>query len=71
MNIVIYTDEFCPRCKVLKTKLSNAGLEYKEINEFDEVDLERLGYEQLPVLNVDGEFFDYKEAIEFVNEYNG
>ena len=71
MNIVIYTDGFCPRCKVLKTKLSNAGLEYKEINEFDEVDLERLGYEQLPVLNVDGEFFDYKEAIEFVNEYNG
>lgn len=70
MNITVYTDEFCPRCKVLKTKLSNAGLQYTEINEFDESELERLGFEQLPVLSVDGEFFDYKEAINFVNEYN-
>ena len=70
MNITVYTDEFCPRCKVLKSKMTTAGIEFTELPGGGCADLEQLGFEQLPVLKVDDNYLSYKEAIDYVNNFS-
>ena len=59
MDVTLYTTH-CPLCRVLEAKLSAAGIEYK-INE-DMEDIKKLGYLSVPVLIVDGDDMNFKEA---------
>lgn len=64
--ITVYTKENCPKCKILKQKLKQKGVEYKEESNVDL--LLAMGIDFLPVLQVDdGPLLNYKQAVEFVN----
>jgi glutaredoxin len=56
----------CPRCKVLKVKLDQKGIQYDEITDI-EVMKER-GFQEAPKLEVDGVVYGFKEAVEWIGE---
>ena len=66
MSVVIYSTG-CPRCKVLKKKLSDKGIKFDEVS--DEAKMEALGIESVPVLSVDGTLLEFHDANEWINNY--
>ena len=64
--ITIYTTQTCPKGKILKKKLQEKGIEYKEFSDEDE--MQRMGILSVPVMDVDGEQLDFPAAIKYVNE---
>ena len=64
--ITVYTTQTCPKCKILKKKLQEKGIEYQEFNDEDE--MQRMGILSVPVMDVDGEQLDFPAAIKYVNE---
>lgn len=54
----------CPRCNVLKKKLKDAGIEYEENNNVDE--MLSLGIREVPVLDVNGNLLGFNKAIEWL-----
>lgn len=63
-DIVVYSTG-CPRCKVLKTKLQQLGLEYKEETDVDT--MIALGMSFAPGLQVDGgTIMNYNQAIHWL-----
>lgn len=74
-NVVLYSNN-CPRCKVLKKKLDDAGIVYttkpiaaENVNDIKE--LEELGVSFLPLLIVDKDIYDFSSAIKWLNEEEG
>ena len=63
-NIILYSTG-CPRCEVLKSKLNDKAISYTENNSVDE--MTALGITQVPVLSVNGNLYEFKEAVEWVN----
>lgn len=55
----------CPRCNVLKKKLNEKGIAFVENN--DEQKMIDLGFTQVPILEVDGKYLNFKEAVDWVN----
>lgn len=64
MSITLYSTG-CPKCKVLKSKLEAKNVEFVENNSVEEMTV--LGITQVPVLSVGGVLFDFKQAVEWVN----
>lgn len=65
MKIILYSTH-CPKCKVIETKLKQAGLEYTEIDDVDV--MLNLGLRMAPVLEVDGKRLQFSEANKFLKE---
>lgn len=63
--MTLYTKADCPRCDMLKDKLSTKGVEYTEVS--DESTISSLGIEFLPVLEVDGELLELGKANNYIN----
>lgn len=59
----------CPLCLNLEKKLINNGLKFEIVNDIDK--MTSLGIQSAPVLEVDGNFMKYKEAIKFINSLGG
>lgn len=51
-------------CKVLKTKLNLVGVSYEEIN--DQETMIAKGFKSAPILEVEGQVLNFKDAIEWV-----
>lgn len=66
-SIVLYSTG-CPACVALKLMLKQAGIEYIENNNQEE--MIALGFTQIPVLSVDGVNMSYAEAKKWVKENN-
>lgn len=64
-KIVMYSTG-CPKCRVLEAKLNAKGIEYTVCN--DVVEMERLGFSTVPVLSVDGQNYEFSEAVKYINE---
>lgn len=64
MQITLYSTG-CPRCEVLKKKLSEKSVDYTEVTSVD--DMLAIGIKEVPVLLVDGGLMSFKEAIDWVN----
>lgn len=64
-NIVLFSSG-CPKCKVLKQKLDDRKIEYEVSEDFDELIEQNL--QTVPVLKVNGEYYQFSEAIKVVNE---
>ena len=62
--IILYSTG-CPKCKVLKMKLEQKGIEYTECN--DTAKMEELGISTIPILQVDDKFMDFETAVKYVN----
>ena len=67
LSIILYSTG-CPKCKVLKRKLEEKGIEFVENNSVEE--MTELGITQVPVLSVCGALLDFKKAVTWVNESN-
>lgn len=65
MDVVLYSTG-CPRCNVLKAKLANKNIEYKEVN--DEEYMLSIGLDEMPVLEVGGNRMNFGEANKWLNE---
>lgn len=66
-SIVLYSTG-CSACNTLKLMLKNAGVEYTENNNIDE--MLALGISQVPVLSVGGELMSYDNAKIWVQSNN-
>lgn len=64
-NIVLFSSG-CPKCKVLKQKLDDRKIEYEVSEDFDELIEQNL--QTVPVLKVNGEYYQFGEAIKVVNK---
>ncbi len=57
----------CPKCKILEMKLKQKNIRYNEISDLEK--LKEKNILQVPVLEVDGEFYDFAKAVMFVNNF--
>ena len=70
MNITLYSSPTCPKCKVLKMKLQEVGVEFVE--EHDISYLDGLGVRTLPQLKIEGqELMDFGAAIKYCKTLKG
>lgn len=64
-KVVLYSTG-CPKCNVLKKKLTEHNIEFLEnTNKEEMIDL---NFVNVPILEVDGERMEFKEAIEWIKE---
>ena len=66
MGKVILYEHGCPRCKVLKMKLNQKGVEYEVINDIEV--MKAKGFNEAPKLEVDGVIYGFKEAVDWLKE---
>jgi len=64
-KVILYSNN-CPRCNVLKAKLDDAGIQYETCNNI-EIMIEK-GFLSAPMLEVNGEYLKFTEAINWLNE---
>ena len=65
MEVILYTT-FCPKCKILETKLKQKGVEFKEVSDIDLIT--EKGFMTVPILEVDGKILNFAEANTWINE---
>lgn len=65
MNTV-YSKVGCPKCRVLKMKLEQKGIEYKECQDMEK--MIGMGFMSLPMLEIDGKILTFEEAVKYINE---
>lgn len=54
----------CPKCKILKSKLDEKGLQYETSDNIQEVI--NLGFRTVPLLVVDDSIMDFNKAITWI-----
>lgn len=68
MDYVILYTIHCPMCNVLEKKLKLAGIEYKIVDDVDE--MTKMGLKQSPMLQVNcGPLMNFKEADLWIKEH--
>jgi len=63
--LILYSTH-CPKCNVLKAKLDMLKIEYQECN--DEEIIISKGFTSVPILEVNGIFMNFIEAIRWASE---
>ena len=64
--MIVYSSSTCPRCTVLKMKLTKANLEYTVCEDMDK--MKELGIKSIPVLELsDGTLLYFCKAVGFVS----
>ena len=66
MDVKLYSTH-CPKCIVLEKKLNQKNISFEEINDIDVMTAK--GFMQAPMLEVDGEVMDFKQANDWINEH--
>lgn len=66
--INLYTLPTCGMCKLLKKELQERNILYKEIDDTDIMAEKNIGH--VPVLEKDGEFMNFKQALTWIKEEN-
>lgn len=64
-SVILYSTG-CPKCKVLKKKLDDAGVDYETVSDVDE--MLKLGMSSAPALGVNGEIMNFATAINWIRE---
>lgn len=65
MNVILYTSG-CPRCNMLKKELDKNEIMY---DVFDDVDkMIEMGFNEVPILEVDNTKMNYTEAIKWIKK---
>lgn len=67
-KIILYSTG-CYKCKQLKMRLEEAGIRYSEVNDVDA--MLTLGFKNVPMLAVDGEYLDYTQANTWIETMEG
>lgn len=66
MDVKLYSTH-CPKCIILEKKLNQKNISFEEINDIDVMTAK--GFMQAPILEVDGEVMDFKQANDWINEH--
>lgn len=66
MGKVILYEHGCPRCKVLKAKLDQSGIEYETVNDIEV--MKQKGFNEAPKLEVGDTVMDFKQAVDWIKE---
>lgn len=56
----------CPKCKVLEKKLEEKNVKFEKIGDVDLMLAK--GFMEVPMLEVDGKLYDFREGVKWVNE---
>lgn len=64
MQTILYSTG-CPKCNVLKKKLTQKGVDFKLIEDADAMISK--GFMSAPMLEVDGNAMDFMDAVKWVN----
>ena len=64
--ITLYSTN-CPKCKVLEKKLDQANIAYSLNTTFNVEDIIARGFEEVPLLEVNGELLKFTEAVNWIN----
>ena len=67
MDVVLYTTG-CPKCRQLEMRLKNKGIDFEMITDMDV--MSEKGFMEAPMLEINGETFDYNSAIKRLEEIN-
>ena len=65
MNVILYSTG-CPKCDVLKDKLAAKNISFTVVTDINVMD--SLGIQFVPVLQIENNLMNYKEAVEWVNK---
>jgi glutaredoxin len=65
MSVILHSTH-CPKCNVLETKLKQKNIAYEENNNVEL--MTQKGIVTVPVLEVNGTAYSFKEAIEWIGE---
>lgn len=65
MDRVILYSTGCPKCEVLKKKLSDKNITYIEVN--DKEQMIKMGMTEVPMVDIDGELKGFGEAVKWIN----
>lgn len=57
----------CPACNVLESKLIAKGIKFEKIESEDAIS--KLGFDSAPLLEVDGKVLEYRDAVQYVNNF--
>ena len=68
MNKVTLYTIGCPKCVVLEKKLKLAGIDFDTITDIEAI--QKTGYTAVPILEADGRFMEFTEAVKWVNEHS-
>ncbi len=66
--IILYTTH-CPKCKILTKKLTEKNIEYIEFTDVNK--MIEMGFNVMPILEVDGIVMDFGTANKWINEFKG
>ena len=64
--MILFTKENCPLCKMAKTKLNAANIDFTECS--DENIMEELGIDMLPVAKINDELLGISQILELIKE---
>ena len=66
-QVTLYTTH-CPKCEVLKRKLTEAQISYKEVDDTAEIMkvAENGGFTMAPLLQVGEEILDFSKAVSWI-----
>ena len=67
MSVKLYSTD-CPKCKVLKKKLNDEGIEFEECTDVDL--MQSLGIMSVPVLEIDGERYSFAQSVTKIKQLN-
>lgn len=68
-NVILYSTA-CAKCKVVEMKLKQLGIDFDLVEDKDKVISvgEINGISSAPILEVDGNFYDFSNAIKYLKE---
>lgn len=64
MGKVILYEHGCPRCKVLKMKLDQKGIQYETVSDISI--MQEKGFNEAPKLEVEGVIMGFKDAVDWL-----
>lgn len=67
-SITLYTTH-CPKCTILQKKLEAKNIQFNVVQDVQVMKEKKIM--SVPVLQVNGQMFDYYNAVKFVNSYQG
>ena len=64
MKVVFYTID-CPKCRVLESKLKAKKVDFEECRDIEI--MQEKGFENAPMLEVDGTVMSFGETVKWIN----
>lgn len=62
--IILYTTG-CPKCRILRQKLENAGIEF--VMNTDVEEMQAMGFTTVPMLKTGDNILNFAEAVKWIN----